>query len=61
MNQPQAHEEAKKEAPFTKESLLTELKTALNDYFVAQISEDKEGLLLRVLNGQQFILQVNER
>ncbi len=61
MNQPQVHEDAKKEVPITKESLLTELKTALDDYFVAQISEDKEGILLRFLNGQQFILQVNER
>ena len=61
MNQSQAHEDAKKEAPITKESLLTEIKTALNDYFVAQISEDKDGILLKFLNGQQFILQVNER
>ena len=61
MNQPQAHEDAKKEPPITKESLLTEIKTALNDYFVAQISEDKDGILLKFLNGQQFILQVNER
>ena len=61
MNQPQAHEDAKKEAPITKESLLTEIKTALNDYFVAQICEDEDGILLKFLNGQQFILQVNER
>ncbi|MBQ7912694.1 MAG: hypothetical protein IJ308_02990 [Clostridia bacterium] len=61
MNQVQTAEDAKKEARVAKEELLAEIKTALNDYFVAQIKEEEDGILLRFLNGQQFILQVTER
>ena len=59
--QMQAIEEAKKEKRITKEQLLTELKAAAGDYFVAQTALTEDGLFFRFPNGQEFIIQVNER
>jgi len=63
MNQAQikAVEDAKKENAIAKEALLEELKLAINDYFVAQIQKEEDGISMRFPNGQEFIIHVHER
>lgn len=40
--------------------ILSELLPLLNDYFLAEINECKEGISLNLYNGQNFILSVSE-
>ncbi len=44
----------------TKQELLTEMKVALEDEFVASVTEEEDGIALRFLNGQKFRLSVEE-
>ena len=43
-----------------KEDLLIEIAVAMKDLFVAQVSTDEQGISLRFLNGQQFLLSLQE-
>ena len=45
----------------TVENLVTEIKAALSDLFVAQITENQKGVTLSFVNGQKFLLTVQER
>ncbi len=40
--------------------LLTEMKVALADEFVAEVTEEENGLLLRFVSGQTFRVKVEE-
>ncbi len=43
-----------------KKDLLEEIKTALCDEFVAEITKEEESLLLRFFGGQTFRLTLEE-
>ena len=42
------------------ENLVTEIKAAISDLFVAQVTESQGEILLQFENGQQFVLSVKE-
>ena len=42
------------------ENLATEIKEALEEVFVAELTQKQENILLRFLNGQKFILSIKE-
>ena len=45
----------------TVENLMMELKGAMDDLFVAKVVKGEEGLELRFLNGQTFVIKVEEK
>jgi hypothetical protein len=59
--QEKIYQEATQEPRITKQDLLKELKTALQDYFVAEVVSTSNELYLKFPNGQQFSLSVKER
>lgn len=42
------------------ENLVTEIKAAISDLFVAQVAEEQGNILLQFVNGQKFVLSVKE-
>ena len=44
----------------TKEELTMQLKEAIREFFVGVCTEDKEGLILSLVNGQKFRICVQE-
>ena len=44
----------------TVENLVMELKGAIDDLFVAKVAKGNEGLELCFLNGQTFVIKVEE-
>ena len=52
--------EVQAEPTITKQTLLTELRTAIEDLFVATIKEENGELRLQFFNGQRFALTVKE-
>lgn len=42
------------------ESLTAEIKAALGEVFVAQVTESQGEIRLKFINGQEFILSVKE-
>ena len=45
----------------TVENLVMELKGAIDDFFVAKVAKGDEGLELCFLNGQTFVIKVEEK
>lgn len=45
----------------TVENLMMELKGAMDDLFVAKVEKGEEGLELCFLNGQTFVVKVEEK
>ena len=45
----------------TVENLVMELKEAIDDLFVAKVAKGDEGLELCFLNGQTFVIKVEEK
>lgn len=45
----------------TVENLVMELKRAIDDLFVAKVAKGEEGLELCFLNGQTFVIKVEEK
>jgi hypothetical protein len=45
----------------TVENLVMELKGAIDDLFVAKVAKGDEGLELCFLNGQTFVIKVEEK
>ncbi len=41
-------------------SLTAEIKAAISDVFVAQVTENQGEILLQFVNGQKFILSLQE-
>ena len=41
--------------------LLRELATVIAENFVAVYQMEKDGILMRILNGQQFLITVQEK
>lgn len=41
-------------------SLIQEIKAMLDDYFVCSVSEDNDGILVSLENGQKFKLHISE-
>ena len=41
-------------------SLMQEIKTMLNDYFVCSLSDEENRTMISLENGQRFSLQVKE-
>ena len=56
--QEKAHQAAKAEPTINEQDLLTELKEAIQDYFIAQADKEGDGLRLQFPNNQQFLLLV---
>lgn len=50
--------DAAKEKPITASELLEEIKLILPDYFVCDFEEVKDGVLIKLYNGQSFTLKV---
>ena len=42
------------------ENLVTEIKVAISDLFVAKVTESQGEILLQFKNGQKFVLTVKE-
>ncbi len=42
------------------QDLLTEMKVALADEFVAEVKQEERGLTLRFASGQTFLVKVEE-
>ncbi len=42
------------------ENLATEIKAAISDLFVAEVTEDAGEIHLKFVNGQEFVLSVKE-
>ena len=53
-------QEAKAENPITLQALLTEIKEAVDELFVASIQQENNVLYMHFLNGQRFALTVKE-
>ncbi len=41
-------------------NLLSEIKAALSDTFVAELTQTEEGVTIKFTNGQAFLLQLKE-
>ncbi len=44
-----------------KSELIKQIACALQDEFVAEITQEAEGISLRFVNGQKFLLTVEEK
>lgn len=40
--------------------LLQEIKAMLDDYFVCSVSEDNDGIIMSLENGQKFKLHISK-
>ena len=40
--------------------LIMEVKTAIEDVFIAKIAEEQNGIVLNFLNGQKYLITVQE-
>jgi len=49
------------EGKISAEDLIREIEPLIKDYFVGDFAITKEGLELKFLNGQTFILTVSEK
>ncbi|MGN0768732.1 MAG: hypothetical protein ACI4M8_05160 [Christensenellales bacterium] len=54
------YEAAENESRFSSRDLSEELLPLLDDYFVGDFHLKDDGIVASFLNGQQFILSVNE-
>ncbi len=48
------------EQKITTQELLAEMKVALADEFVAEVTQEEDGLTIRFLKGQTFRIRVEE-
>ncbi len=53
-------ETAKSEPNVEPQSLLCELEPLIKEYFVGQVTLDRDAVLYRMPNGQSFRITVNE-
>ncbi len=53
--------EAMFEGKISAEDLIREIEPLIKDYFVGDFKITKEGLELKFLNGQTFILTISEK